>query len=273
MDQRWCFQCGSGYVADVTECLECGVGLVDEEPQSIDDLSERGTDQLAYELHEWSFESRRMVDQLLTARRLTHAWQGASLLVLEQDEKAVDGIVDEVELATLPTLDPEREQIVYEMGEWPTDSQSQLAAALGLAGVPHQFDVQGDLVVHAEDEGEVDGLVDEVTARIAAGDDGAEPRIELDGLATNELLSTVFVHVDKLRRNPHDPSAVLAFVEDAATLVRIKTPFGLTTPKWSEVVGLVQALASQYEEDLADFDDDHAAALAAAIRRELVQLV
>lgn len=271
MDQRWCFQCGAAYVADVSECMECGVGLVDEAPASPDELSREGVDQLAYELHEWSFESRRMVDQLLTARALVHAWQGASLLVLERDEQAVDAIVEEVEQATLPTLDADQEHVVYEMGEWSADNQSRLADALGLAGVPNQFDAAGDLVVHAEDEEEVDRLVDQVTAAIAAGE--PEDAIELDGLGTNELLTRVFVSVDKLRRNPHEPEAVLAFSRDAETLARIKTPFGLDSRTWAEVVGLVRGLAGLYHEDMADFDDAYAADLAAAIRAELVQLV
>ncbi|MDH3706849.1 MAG: hypothetical protein OES57_12335 [Acidimicrobiia bacterium] len=271
MDQRWCFQCGAAYVADVSDCLECGVGLVDEQPTSVDDLSEQGVEQLAYELHEWSFESRRMVDQLLTARGLVHSWQGASLLVLELDEEPVDALIEEVERATLPTLDPALDHVVYEMGEWTADNQSRLVEALGLAGVPNQFDAHGDLVVHAEDEDEVDRLVDEVTAAIAAGE--PEDVIELDGLGTNELLSRVFVSVDKLRRNPHEAEAVVAFDEDAAVLARIRTPFGLDSRDWAQIVGLVDGLAELYQRDLGDFDEDHARALAAAVRNELVRLI
>ncbi|MGI9602105.1 MAG: hypothetical protein ACR2QE_09485 [Acidimicrobiales bacterium] len=271
MEQRWCFQCGSAYVADVTECIECGVGLVDEPPVSVDDLSAAGDDQLAYELHEWAFESRRMVDQLLTSRRITHAWQGASLLVLEQDEEAVDGIVEEVEHATLPTLDTTLPHTVYEMADWSADNQSRLAEAIGLAGVPHQFDANGDLVVHADDEDEVDRLIEQVTDQIARGDD--DERIELDGLGTNELLTRVFVQTDKLRRNPHDAEAVVAFADDGLTLTRIKTPFGLDSAQWSVVAGLVGGLRDLYEEDLDDFEDGHAADLANAIRDELIKLI
>jgi hypothetical protein len=64
----WCFQCGAEYQEGVETCAECGVGLVPEAPLAPEDVGSSDEEQLAYELHDWSFESRRMLDQLLTVR-------------------------------------------------------------------------------------------------------------------------------------------------------------------------------------------------------------
>ena len=85
---RWCFQCGIEYADGVSDCVECGVGLVDEAPVEPAEVGLTVDDQLAYELHEWAGESRRILDQLLTSQGIAHAWQGATLVVSEIDEVA-----------------------------------------------------------------------------------------------------------------------------------------------------------------------------------------
>ena len=77
----WCFQCGASYEAGVVACVECGVGLVDQPPLAPEDVGDLDDEQIAYEFHDWSFEARRMLDQLLTGRHIPHAWQGAAMIV------------------------------------------------------------------------------------------------------------------------------------------------------------------------------------------------
>src|SRR5690606_32784497 len=125
--ELWCFQCGSHYAPGVEVCIECGVGLVEEPPTPVQDVGDVDEEQLAYEFHDWSFESRRMLDQLLTGRGILHAWQGASMIVRAADEDAVDELVDQVEIATLPTLDAELEHTVYEMEGWTDEQQTVLS--------------------------------------------------------------------------------------------------------------------------------------------------
>src|SRR5216110_2800469 len=92
----WCFQCGAEYEPGVETCVECGVGLVTEAPLAPEDVGTSDEEQLAYALHDWSFESRRMLDQLLTGAGLAHSWQGATMIVRAVDEDAVDDLVEEV---------------------------------------------------------------------------------------------------------------------------------------------------------------------------------
>ena len=252
-------------------CVECGVRLVDQVPTSPEALAEREPVQLAYELHEWSFEARRMVDQLLTAHPVVHAWQGATLLVLEAHEAAVDEVIDQVEASVLPTLDPAAEQTAYDMDGWDEVQRARLTDRLELSGVPHQLTAVGELVVHRADESEVDRLIDEVSAALAAGP--VDDPIDLDGLGTNELLTQVFVSADKLRRNPRDTSAIVALVDDAATVARLRTPFGLDTDEWAATAGRIAALAALFDEEAGDLDDDQVSELASTVRVELSRMV
>ena len=113
MSTMYCFQCAREYVEEVTECSECGVGLVEEKPTPPEEVGGQDEAQVAYELYDWSFEARRMLDGLLTGADISHGWQGAVLIVLEADEDRVDGLVEQASAADDPILDPDAEKISY----------------------------------------------------------------------------------------------------------------------------------------------------------------
>jgi hypothetical protein len=270
VSSMWCFQCGAEYEVGVAACLECGVGLVAERPIPPEEVGEESDEQLAYELHDWAYESRRMLDQLLTANGIAHAWQGATMIVRADDEDPVDALVEEVEHATLPTLDPEREHTVYEMAGWTAEQQTLLSTRLGLEGIPHEFDVNGDLVVHAEDEDTVDELLDGLERDLAAGDD-AGGTLQLDDLAVNDLLSKAFGAADTLRNDTHDHQAVLSFIDAAGTIEQLAMPYGFEREQWQAVCREVLELRDGLEAD--DADDDELESLAGRVRETLVRLI
>ena len=264
VSSMWCFQCGAEYDVGVVECLECGVGLVPEPPIAPEDVGTAEEEQLAYEFHDWAFESRRMLDQLLTSRAVAHSWQGASMIVRAADESVVDELVEEVEHATLPTLDPELEQVVYEMAGWTAEQQTLLSARLGGEGIAHEFDANGDLVLHAEDEDRVEALLDELereplTAPTDAdGADTDEEPIDLDGLDVNDVLSALFEASDRLRKNARDANGVLRFLDQAPVVRRIGMPFGFERPVWNGIVEQVRSIESLLDDvdsDDADIED------------------
>ena len=256
----WCFQCGAEYDATVVECLECGVGLVTEPPLAPEEVGADDEEQLAYEFHDWAFESRRMLDQLLTGRGLAHSWQGATMIVRAVDESVVDELVEEVEHATLPTLDPELEQVVYEMAGWTAEQQTLLSARLGAEGIPHEFDANGDLVLHADDEERIEALLDEiektplVAATPADDDDTDDPGeiVDLDGLDVNDVLSGLFGATDRLRKNARDPSGVLRFLDNAPVVARMGMPFGFERPAWNSIVEEVSEIQELLDDDNSD---------------------
>ena len=75
-------------------------------------------------------DRRSVVD----GEKIPHAWEGATLVVRASDEAAVDHILEQVEAGT--GLDPDAEQVVYELGDWPEEQRTQLVEALGAAASP-----------------------------------------------------------------------------------------------------------------------------------------
>ena len=105
---------------------------------------------LEYEFHEWSLESRVMLEQLLTVDQVVHSWQGTTLMVHESLEATVDGLVEEVEEteeakeAISRPIGPEDELTAFELGEWPEALRAELMERLVQASVPHILDTGGD---------------------------------------------------------------------------------------------------------------------------------
>src|SRR5688572_24870190 len=135
VNTRWCPSCGAAYVAGVLECADCFVLLVDEPPLDVEDVGTPDEEQLAYELEELDGESRLLVDRLLTGEDIAHAWEGATLVVRAADEEAVDAVMEQVDASSAPVLDPDADQVVYEVADWPEEQRMQLTDALVAAGV------------------------------------------------------------------------------------------------------------------------------------------
>ncbi len=252
MATMYCFQCAREYLEEVTECVECGVGLVEDKPTPPEEVGEQDEAQVAYELYEWSFEARRMLESLVTADNIAHGWQGAVLIVREADEDRVDALVEQAEEADGPILDDDVEKIGYAMDEWSAEAQSALVDALGLAGVAHMFSADGELLIGEDDEEKVDEIVDQVTERIAIEDELGEASEVIEGLPLNDLLGEVRVLAKKLKKNAGDAKSTLAMVEKAELLSDVKTPFGFDSRRWSRI----RLRAAQMVGTLSDEDRD-----------------
>lgn len=271
MSTMYCFQCAREYLEEVTECVECGVGLVDDKPIPPEQVGDEDEPQVAYELYEWSFEARRMLDQLLTGEGVTHGWQGAILIVREADEDRVDGLVEQAEESEAPTLDPEADKIGYAMDEWTGEAQSALTEALGLAGIAHEFDFEGELVVAESDEDAVDEIIEQVTTRVALEGELGEATIVMEGLELSDFLGDVRVLANKLVRNPGDAKSTLAIVRKSATLADVTTPFGFDSTRWAAIrMGASDMEAVLSTEDRTEEDVVDAAANLSGLLDELV---
>ena len=219
---------------------------------------------LAVELHEWASETRSMLAQLLLADGVVHSWQGTTLLAHESVEEAVDALIEEVTKAEARGLDPDRAQLAFEMTGWSGRLQAQLSERLGSAGVPHEFDADGDLVCHEDDEEHVELLIEDIVAR--EGDSGLT---ELDGLEANNLLSAVFEATDRLRRDVHDSKGVLGVVTHGRRLATTATPFGFSATGWNSLREAADGLVALIEsEDASDTEiSEHAVRLRDTLQR------
>lgn len=237
--------------------------------------------QLSYDCAGWAGESRGLLSSLLSTAGIAHVWQGTTVTVREEDESAVDDLIDEVLATARPALDPGAPRLVYEVGQWPVSLQTELVDALTAADVPYEWDEHGDLVVREEDEDTVAAVLDELP----------EPDDEQisadDGVAVHELFDSLFMAAAKLAKHPADPSATVSLVDDAEVITRVALPFGFEPGQWRQLVASVVALragidgeASDPAADQADTtgpaglpSDERIAELAAALRDHLRQYV
>lgn len=160
MATRWCLICEAEYLATVDECPDCEVPLVDEKPQHEGLVV--GDGQVAYDLAEWASESRVMLERLLDSEGVRHAWEGTTLVADEAFEIRIDNLVEHVEVTTLPTLDPDAEKLAYDVSDWSDDMVATLQSMLSQAGVPFEFNADGDVVTLAEHDARVEALLDAI---------------------------------------------------------------------------------------------------------------
>lgn len=255
----------------------------DEDPDQGPGDGEAG-EWLAYELHEWSLESRVMLQQLLTVDKVVHSWQGTTLMVHESLEETVDSLVDEVEEteeakeATSRPIGPEDSLTAFELSEWSEALRSELVERLVQARVPHILDTEGDREGGAEGdtEGDTEGDADQETEPGEVCDllvrEADEDRVELviddllareeeaqfeelDGLEVNDLLSALFVACDRLRRDPGDLDGIRGVVTNARRIAGVRTPFGFSAPNWRTLRNAVGELLDLVESEDTDRDD------------------
>jgi hypothetical protein len=208
-----------------------------------------------------------------------HVWEGATLVVRAEDEERVDELVEQVEVTNQPTLDPDKEQVVFELEDWPDEKRSALSESLEEAQIPFGFDENDDLVVLEDDEERVEAVLDQVDYNFSldaaevsgdGGDDG-ETGGDDDGLAAQEVMSELFVAADKLMHDPDDSGAVLRFTEAAGTVAALALPYGFAPGSWEEIVTLSGELRSLLDE--ADSEDEAVIEAAKAVRGVLRQYV
>ena len=267
--QVWCFQCGAGYAAEVAACVECGVATVSEPPADVADVGEADEDQLEYDLHGYSSQSRSMMETLLLGAALPHAWQGAVLVVREADEEQVDTFVEAVDRAAAPALPDDAPRVAYEISGFDDDYVGRLTDALDAAGIAYGFDEDGDLQVAADDEARVEGLFDRLASDDGEGDAG-EFGPGLDGTDAHDVLSRLFVASDRLQRNPRDRKGSRNLARGGAEIRQLALPFGFEARTWREVLNQVEALVEIVDSDAAQ---DEIASVAAATREVLHNFV
>ena len=214
-----------------------------ERPEVLEGVEKIESDaaaEIEYELHEWAGETRLVLDQLLILNEVPHVWQGATLVVREEDEKATDQLIEEAESTSMPTLEVDAETIEYETAGWSDSEQASFSSLLIRLGIPYEFNDDGGLVVQASDEEAIETALD---AFQVVNDE----RPELDGLDANSLLTEVFVSCDRLRRDYRDDTGVGEILRLTPVLVEHRPPFGIEANQWDEIgkraIDLVELLS------------------------------
>ncbi len=234
-----------------------GPADLDPDPADVGEWEEvpgPDADEVTYDCTTWAGESRAMLAALLDSRGIDHVWQGTEVSVHVEDEDAVDALIEDVLASARPALDPAADKVVFEVGTWPAALQTSLADALTVAELPYEWDEQGDLVVYAEHEEEVEVIIGHLP-----DPDDAELSAD-DGIAVHELLDRLFVAAGRLARRADDAAGVVGVVDATGLLERTSLPFGFESPQWRRLVGAAarvrDALEAADPEDPAALDDD-----------------
>ena len=246
----WCFQCGNQYDTGVESCVECGVPTSAERPQLADDVGGEDEPQLAYEFHEWTGQGRSILDGMLSRSGVAHAWQGATLIVREEDEAVVDAAVAETEVVAMPTLDLDQPTMVYELEDLDPEHHARLLRRLGDDGISHAFDRNGDLFVYEKDEERVDALFDGLDETDASEREFG-PGIDADPV---QVMTDLFMAAGRLRKKGNDAKGVVGLVEAADKAEQMTLPYGMTADVWGNVLDVSTGLASvlKGENELAE---------------------
>jgi hypothetical protein len=219
--------------------------------------------EVLYDCSEWAGETRAMLASLLDSHAIPHAWQGTTVSVRDEDEEAVDDLVEEVLASAGPALDPDAARIVYEVGTWPAALQSALAESLTVAEIPYEWDERGDLVVDEAHEDDVEAILEELPDLDDAG------AVADDGLVLHEVLDRLFAASDRLARRPGDAVAVVDLDAAVGDLDQLPRPFGFEPPEWHRLLARARevrdALVAEPGGDAA-VDDAALAELASALR-------
>ena len=279
MATKFCMQCGGEFIASVDTCPDCDLDLVGEQPE--DHLE--GSDaegEVSYELHEWAAESRVMLESLLESAGIRRAWSGTDLIVPAALESQVDGLVDQVEVTTLPTLDPDLPKVAYDVDDWSDEQQTLLMHALDEVAIGYEFDIEGALVVLEENEERVEAILDDIEFpdALAVDDDGTDDDDDsdsadagvdsVDGVGAADVMSDLFVAADRLRRNARDAEGVLSLVDRADVAGRLRLPYGFSRAAWSDIVVQATTVKDLLEGDDADDETirEHAQVLRDTLR-------
>jgi translation elongation factor EF-1beta len=198
---------------------------------------------VVFELDTWSDIERSALSDRLREEGVPHWWVDTELHVAEADKAAVEELLGTVE-EEVQELDPDREQVAYDISEWDDARLAALMRGLESADIAYGWDGV-ELYVYADDEEAADAIVDKISHPFELPeeeDDGDEA--EDGGL----LLGEVFVAADRLQHDARDRRSRKAMLRLAPRVEGAAAPYGLPAKDWDHLQERVTALATLLDE-------------------------
>lgn len=217
----------------------------------LDGLDGGSPDEVVYDLDEWSDRDRGVLRERLETLGVPHRWEDLSLVVAASDEAWVERVMDQVEDDLSVSLDPEVEQVAYDLSGWDPTSRERLFGVLDDEAVPYGIDGE-ELFVHEIDEARVDEMIDAVVQPPDAADDSP--------VATGDVMGELFVAADRLVHDPADHEGTLSLIDAMRAAGRGAVPYGMDKVWWDGVLGRADQLVAL----LDSADPDEGAIVAAA---------
>lgn len=240
-------------MASVRRCIDCEVVLVDQVADEEADVlvapSPVGDgDRVAYELEHWGNQLKVSLEGMLDKAGIRRVWEVGALVVSASDADAVEALIETVEGRDVEDLQEMDEQLAFEIEGLDAEGAAELDAQLIAAGIAHAWSDEGDLLVALEDE-------DRVTAIVEAVVEG-EIDDEVDGVAANQILSEIYVALDKLIKAPSDDKLIQRLGEAADALEPVGVPYGFAAQEWADLKQEVAALTAMARGEEVDDDDE-----------------
>ena len=224
-------------------------GVTIGESIELGDADDDSDDELVVDLADWSEVARAAAEERLRESGVPHWWVGPAVHGSARDAAAIDEVLDEVDAEPDP-LDPDEDQVAYDMSEWDDDRLATLGERLDEAEVPFAWDgEEEELFVYARDEAKVDELIEAVEHpdELPAEDDDDEPD-EVDATQLGDL----FVAADRLQHDPKDHEQAAKVLLASEQLDAAAPPYGLDEKEWGHLVERVEALAAALDQDKVD---------------------
>lgn len=242
MSNRICPVCGEEYADWATSCSDCRVALV--EPTEIDDLRLLPeTQQVVYELGDWTLDQHTEVAAALAEAGIAHTWDGDELIVHVSNEAAVDALLEPIDRDNDRGPAPEGSETEYDMSEWPAEERAVVVTRLEEAGVPYRWE-DDLLLVPVADESVVDDILDDVEEggdAAALIDDGAETPFE--------VLESLFLAAGRLRHDAIDGEGVSRLADALDVADPDRPPFGVDIAVWHRVMAAADQVADAVGND------------------------
>ena len=231
------------------------MGVVSKEPEPEDeqgpeflitgfgDLEENRRAEVEIDLADWGEAARSALDERLHLLQAPHAWNGSWLVVGEDDVAWVERIIEQVEDERSVQLDPEVDQVAYDLAGWDEDNRQRLIDGLEDESIAYGID-DDELVVHEIDEQRVDELVDAILEPDAPPPAGGEAR--------TEVMGELFVAADRLVHDPSDTAGRKAVADGAVEAAGHAPPYGMDKAWWTGIGERCAELARLLESPSTD---------------------
>jgi hypothetical protein len=237
-------------------------------------LDDDGPAMAEVDLTGWGSEARQQLDERFHLLEAPHAWTDDGRLFVPEDGVLwIQRVMEQVQDERAVPLDPDQEQIGYDLAGWDAVNLGLLRGRLDDERIP--FAIEGDeLVVLEVDEDRVDAVVDAILEPdagpdaapdaapdpdggpepVGAGDDDLEPGPGDE--ARSELLGDLFLAADRLARDPEDPEGEAALRSGADEVAAHAPPYGVDRTWWRDLADRLGAttrvLDSTMSPDLRD---------------------
>jgi len=214
----------------------------DEGPAVIEPSPVGDGDRVSYELEHWGNQLKVSLEGMLDQAGIRRLWEVGALVVAADDAEVVESLIETVEGRDVEDLQEMEEQLAFEIEGLDAEDVAELDARLIAAGIAHAWSEEGELLVALDHEEAVSAIVDAVVE--------GEVDDEVDGLAANQVLSDIYVALDRLVKAPTDHKLIQRLTDAAEPLKDIGVPYGFAAQEWAELkqeVADVVAVASGEE--------------------------